>query len=106
MIGAHRVGTAHDEARDAGVLVLPIRKDDVTKNRNEPDGLDNPYADGDFAVLEVDERGFLRVRVKDDQLKIASSPSVEELLEVQNSLLRRVVLALEMLHETSLDDPG
>lgn len=104
MAGEHRIGTAHDDDRDHGVLLLPVRKDDLSKLVNEPDGK-TPYGDGKFAALEVDERGYLRVKLPSDGTAISAAPTVEELLTEQNSLLRRLVLAMEMIHGNKIPDP-
>ena len=103
MAGLHRISTAHDDAKDSGVLMLPIRKDDVSKLRDESNG--TPYGDGNFAALEVDEAGYLRVKLPASGAAVSEAPTIEDLLTEQNSLLRRLVLAMELFHGTEISDP-
>lgn len=98
MAGLHQVDTPHDEDKDQGTLVLVVRKD------TDGDAL-LATADGRFAALTVTKDGYLRVDVPATGIELAEAPTVESLLEETNSLLRRLVLGLELLHGKSIPDP-
>lgn len=99
MAGLHQVNTQHDADKDHGVLVLVVRKDTL------PAFPDVDSDDNDFMPLTLDANGYLRVNVPVDGVKVSGSPSVEDLLEETNSLLRRLVLSMELLQGHPVPDP-
>lgn len=101
MAGLHRADTEYNGTRDTGVLIFAVRKDDLATVESER------FADdGNFHPFVVDADGYLRVNVPTAGVKVSEAPSVQELLEQTNSLLRRLVLAMEMVHGTEIPDPA
>ena len=98
MAGLHQVDTPHDADADTGTLVLVVRKDAES-------AADIASADGRFAPLSVTTEGFLRVDVPEAGVRLERTPTVESLLAETNSLLRRLVLAVEIMTGQTLNDP-
>lgn len=102
----HVTGGEHQDG-DRGALIFGVRKDEATK-RTEIDGLANE--EGQYTALEVDEEGYLRVRLKASDSETAASivktPSLEDALKETNSLLRRLTLAAELYLGYEVPDPG
>ena len=105
MSGAtHQLGRAYDSAqRVIGQLVLVIRKD-AAATGTDPDDL-SLVDDSDFSSLTVDKLGYLRVRTPPSGVPVSEVLTLEERLDETNSLLRRLVLAMEMIHDQPLADP-
>ena len=101
----HRVGQSYEsEQKNLGSLVLVIRRDTSEVGKEASDfsiAADN----GDYTALTVDKLGYLRVNVPAAGVVVSEARTIEDRLEEMNSLLRRVVLALEMLHGTRIEDP-
>ena len=98
MAGLHQVDTPHDADNDRGTLVLVVRKDAES-------AADIASADGRFAPLTVTTEGFLRVDVPTGGIEVARTATVESLLAETNSLLRQLVLGMQILTGQKIDDP-
>lgn len=96
--------TAYD-ARTPGTLLLAIRKDDARSVAT---------ADGNLTLLQVDDLGYLRVRLPSAAEAAAeglgtsevSVPALVQRLDNVASLLRRLVLAQELALKMPIPDPG
>lgn len=93
----HKVGTSHDTAKDVGQLVLPVRKDELTKIGELNYGTKSDYGEGKFAALEVDEFGYLRVRLLRDGVNITNAPTIQEQLTRLNQSLEEIVFQLQLI---------
>jgi len=101
---SHELGKVFDaNGRTVGTLCLVIRKDDPSVGKEGDDY--SLVDDGDFAAATVNEKGFLRVDVPKAGIPILEALTVQERLDETNSLLRRLVLAMEILHGMKIEDP-
>ena len=100
--GTVRVAPPSGRPGDLGAVPMAVRQDDAGPLKDDA-AVEIP--DGAYVGLQVDDKGYLRV-VARDGATAAQSESLSDKLDEIASLLRRLVLAAELIHETSIPDEG
>ena len=112
---ARRIRKVTLEADDQLLLRhLPIQPNDTLLGvANVPSAVDylvNSSTDGPISISVLSASGGVKNEITGEtavtgQVNVGETPSMEDLMTEQNSILRRVLLALELLHGNEIPDP-